>query len=423
MGDFAIAFDPFDTVAFREPRPFQQDDLGLAETIGVFPPYPPTLAGAALVALAGAPPAKPGEMWEHVAEELEQQPSQAQKNKAAFLRRLVESAPRMIGPLLVKTELRHTPFPPELYVPCPATFRVSPEPTPMETVQELLPAAAGHGVLDEYAQSVKWETRSPDQSLEPTRDHWIAWNDLKSLLAGNQVKFGKLLTPNDIVGREQRIALALDPVVGKAIDAQLYATDQRRLRTRRPTQGPLKGTSTRYLPAMIVQGIDPAATLAPVLPCGGEGRFAACAIVDFKPAHGATHPVFGEKVKASKAKTDGSGWLNYRIVALTPAPVDWTQRFGIVSPFGEDHDIVVAVAERPRAIGFFDPKAPKQRRSRIVHAFPAGSTWFVRAKVGKNKGQECFSRWAGEAPFRSLAPDDLSRLGFGGLAVGVLPQQ
>src|SRR5690349_13361517 len=49
-----LLFDPLDTLWFREGRPFEQMDEGLAEARAVFPPSPATLAGAIALAAARA---------------------------------------------------------------------------------------------------------------------------------------------------------------------------------------------------------------------------------------------------------------------------------------------------------------------------------------------------------------------------------
>ncbi len=61
-----LVLHPLDTFFFRDGRPYNQDDPGQVEAASLFPPHPPTVAGAVRAAVARAM-GWPGAAWDTAA--------------------------------------------------------------------------------------------------------------------------------------------------------------------------------------------------------------------------------------------------------------------------------------------------------------------------------------------------------------------
>ena len=96
-----ISFDPIDSVTFRDGRPFEQDDQGLAESTALFPPHPPTLAGAARVALAAGVGIDAGLDWSILSKKMLMSDRPEERKRGQALAAIL--ACRIVGPAIART--------------------------------------------------------------------------------------------------------------------------------------------------------------------------------------------------------------------------------------------------------------------------------------------------------------------------------
>lgn len=429
-----LVFDPFDTMWFRDGRPFEQTDAGLAEARAMFPPSPATLSGAALAAMARAavPHADTqGTPWEKLTRD-------AGEPAAAALTEMLKVARPTEG---VTTPLRFTgpflyaPHPVDarrrtLFVPCPTTLVVNGDTSRAPLYSTLLPLDLPRQGASDLGETPLLSIASTveDGEWKPCAGRWIALEDLAAYCRSaltfeaiaaaprpggravnpvpRQGRQPALLPPDALPLHETRIGLALDPVHRSAVNAQLYASAHLR-----PTQARL---AMELLRPKELDAFEPASPA----PLGGKGRFAGVDAVATGPFLVAQdflkHQFNGETFEARRV---GQA-ICLRIVALTPVPLaEEPGRFGLPAlPSPLDRLVVRAAAiARAESIGMWDAVG---RRPRVIRVAPAGSTWFVHATVDRNIGSE--EIW--NAAFRHrAAPAHLAALGFGAFLVGNWP--
>jgi CRISPR-associated protein Cmr3 len=365
-----LQLSAIDTWFFRDGTPFGMNSSSQSGVVGIFPPYPPTVAGAIRAALARRNGWDGRARWSgELATILGDGP--------ADLGRL-----QLTGPCVLR---RGTPLFP---MPRHVAGRV-------ETGGEWIPAAlmrpAREHVPSDLGPSVRLPAiehtpvASPSRSLEVGAKQWVTLEGLRRILRGELPLAEEIVPERALWAGESRVGIrrAPDSRTVTVTDGALYST-----RHTRPATGVSLGIEVDGVP---VSWRRPEGD---VIPLGGEGRLAACETWDAK----------------TKLNFDGPARdaHNAVIVALTPVLLG---RKGVELAFPGAR-IVSACTERPLRIGGWDSEArtPLPLRS----AAPPGSTWFCEL-------DDASAFWAAISN-GLLRAGEATATGFGLCAVGGAPR-
>lgn len=341
---------PQDTLFFRDGRPFEQADDGLAAATSVFPPHPATMTGALRAALAL------GQEWD------------GRRGWDAPLTRVLGDGPDMtggrlrFGPPLLMRKMEDVWRP--LY-PAPRHLlvrRVSAgtgkagwdfallRPARVAVVTDL-------GALNPPLPPLGWTGKE----VRPATDWWLTEDGLRRVLAGGDV--GDLATrqhafrSDTLWVKEPRVGLALAEGSRTAVRGNLYAATHVRL-------------AKDMALGMAVSGLPPDWTAADRVPLGGEHRHAQVEALAQSPATIPPPATFNR---------DGDGAL-VCLAALSHIrpPEPWLKPGPLT---GGDGDILSACLGDPLPIGGWDGRGGATRGPQALRPFvPAGSCWFLRLR-------------------------------------------
>lgn len=376
-----LRLTPTDTLFFRDGRPYNQDDDGLAHARSLFPPHPSTVTGAVRAALAL------GNGWN------------GRGGWNAGLVTLLGDGPDMeggkigFGPLLLLRECG-TAWQP-LY------------PAPLSLIAEAAapPLGWGNFALRRPGPPVDCDLgpgvrlpmgESGCDSRKAVTDLWLTPAGLALVLAGQAGELDPtrqgtdrhLFHSRELWATEPRVGLERDNTSRTAVRGKLYAPVHVRLR-----QGVCLGVE-------VTGPWDRMQPPAPLVSLGGEHRTAHVEMVERPalPAPPATlHPAPG-------------GGECVTLSLVTPARVDaaWLTPNG---PLPGGARIVSACLGKPVPIGGWDSRSNNgaARGPRALRGFlPAGSTWFLHAPPG----------WAASPPMTVIGDEVDARHGFGRFVLG-----
>jgi CRISPR-associated protein Cmr3 len=334
---------PTDTLFFRDGRPYNQDDAGLAYARSLFPPYPSTLSGALRAALAlgqgwdgrsswssrdllsvlgDGPQMTDGTLWFDA-------PVLLRRDGAAW--EPLYAAPRM---LVGAKEFGSKEF---------GSLRPGP---PLDC--DLGPA-------------VRLLVDPSGRRRKVVAEAWLNRTALQRLLddQAEMIDTADVVKTSDLWAFEPRLGLELENTSRTAKPGQLYAPVHVR-----PAAGVALG--------QCVAGVPEAWIVPKAVPLGGENRTAMLDTVPPPPA----------LPRATRFRRTADGTRQcVTLTLLSPASVESTWlRPGPVRHW--DVEILSACLGDPLPIGGWDSR-PRFRGPRPLRPFlPAGSTWFLHTPLG-----------------------------------------
>lgn len=381
------AFDPMDTLFFRDARPFDQNDPGMSEAVSLLPPTPDTVSGALCTALGRRFGAIPGTNWRPRIDALRESGDAA---AAAALERLATRTDLGgLGPFLVEegpTTNFYFPIPRHVLVhdEWPRSGREGPPWTLLSPDQgELAPTMIDAGKEQDYA---------------PRGDLWIRHDVLKQILAGTLpvVAPGMLVALDEIFPKERRVGIAREHATRTVAEGMLYAAAHLRPASRH-----------RFCFEMDVpEGADQDLGDLRWIPFGGEGR---TAFIAKAPSIAPLNPQFGRS---------GTEAL-FVVTLLTATPLNQHTNPRQITLGDLNLELVACATDRPLWFGGWDTERKLPRPVRPL--LPAGTSWFVRWKVGSGATDETIRTRLGELQRGSLADAPQASLGYGRFAIGRWP--
>ncbi|MBX3197806.1 MAG: type III-B CRISPR module-associated protein Cmr3 [Labilithrix sp.] len=325
-----LAFYPLDTWFFRDGTPFDKKASPQEGVVGVFPPYPPTIAGALRVALAHANGWDGHSPWSR---ELEAILGDGPESLGQL---------RITGPLIVRRSGPVFRMPRHVRGRVEADgrwrahdlVRLSGAPTPTDL---------GH------ATRLPAELDDGKGRLSPGEGRMTTLRGLARILRGELPSDDDVIVDDDLWTSEPRVGIERELTTRTAVDGALYSTQHVRAR---PEVG--VGVWADGLPS---NWSSPAGSL---IPLGGESRLAACDRWD--PAA----PLWRD------VPIDDSG--TFLLVALTPVLLERDVFLGKSELGFEGARVVFACTDRPMRIGGWDSR--RREPLPMKNALPAGTTLF-----------------------------------------------
>jgi CRISPR-associated protein Cmr3 len=367
-----LAMRPLDTWMFRDGRPFNQDDPGAAQAVGVFPPFPPTIVGMVRAQLArklgwdGANGSWPsdtlgnGVNWQDQGTPLGSLrfsqiavfgPSTPDRDIPSILfpvPRALLAAKKALAALSAAWEVKQRD----------AAAMV--ELTPVR----LLPRPS-LGLRCDLGDQVELAVPQTDKrELDALNGWWITGAGLQEFLAGNCPGKDQLVPEAALLAREPRVGIAIDGDLQSrlaerhVIDGALYMASHIRLRSGVELHASVLGLPDRTRARLDNLGIGPA---------GGEGRTAEFVLSKNPPPWPAGSPLAAR-----------NGRLRYIVYHASPCLID-----ALPGPGGRLSSLPGRVAsaclERATRIGGWD--SLNHRPVAMQPAIPAGSIWFMEASL------------------------------------------
>ncbi|GAB3442414.1 type III-B CRISPR module-associated Cmr3 family protein [Insolitispirillum peregrinum] len=343
-----FVFKPQDTLFFRDGRPFEQADDGLAAAASLFPPLPSTLGGALRAALAL------GMGWDGSS------PWGADVIRALGDGPDLTGCPLQLGaPFLMRQEKGTW----QRLFPAPRCLQVyKGEGAKKENKFQCLHVGPTPILTDLGHLHPLSLPRPPSdaKSVRPATDYWLTDTALAEILRGQYSAddTNRPVHQDELWQREHRIGLTLTVQDRSADPGKLYAASHIRLRDTVVLAQPASGGPS-------------GGTLPMVISCGGEHRFASVEKLDRKAAQKL-------KIPRRQSFTRQNGCHLVCVILLSPRvmPTGW-DRPGPVR--GEDGiEILAAALGDPVAVGGWDSRkghtGPRPLRAMV----PTGSCWYLR---------------------------------------------
>ncbi|WP_237152165.1 type III-B CRISPR module-associated protein Cmr3 [Oryzibacter oryziterrae] len=414
MSEQLLTLDAYDTLWFRDGRPFDQMDEGLAEARSVFPPSPSTLAGAIASILAPL-----------IGDE-----SRESDHFAPRLRLISEGDESMsgqitmVGPFLVDDSGN-------LFVPAPATL-IAPR------IERLSALGISHAkyITDRQRLGILLPRSDlfADAQLLPfpiainpkgdlskyeslaSMGYWVREKDFAAHMMDMMPRNLFVPRSSEAFHREQRIGIGVTAATRTATDGQLFAAQHLR---------PEDRGNGRMRLAMIVS--DPLELVGNTLAeriavIGGKGRFARIDLKNIDLAALFSTP----EMRPWREKT---GRIYFRLTAMTPVPVHAASQLGLQLPTAAIAEILpdfrvhsVVMPRRPTPTGIWNSVG--KSKMRVVQCHSAGTTWF--ASCLKMDGDAVSQVNAIREAFVAsqhvpVGMADLGAMGFGKLIAGEWP--
>jgi CRISPR-associated protein Cmr3 len=352
---------PTDTLFFRDGRPYNQDDDGLAHARSLFPPHPSTLTGALRAALAL------GRGWD------------GRSPWSGEILSTLGDGPDMAGG--------------SVRFGAPVLLRQAGDTwEPLYPAPRMLVGGEGYDLLRpgrpldcDLGRGVRLPIDPAGRRRKPVGDVWLTHAGLALVLddRANELTADHVVPQRALWRPEPRIGLELERGKRTAKAGRLYAPVHVRLAGGVALGQPVTGIPEGWVPAGVV-------------PLGGEHRTAVLDTIPSLPVPPRT---------ATFRPAPGGRRRCVTLTLLSPACVgpEWL-RPGSVD--GWRAEIVSACLGDPLPIGGWDSR-PGFRGPRPLRAFlPAGSTWFLRTPED----------WTEPCPHLGSEPD--ARHGFGRFALG-----
>lgn len=378
---------PQDSLFFRDGRPYEQADDGLAAAASLFPPHPFTLTGAMRVALAMGNGWNGSKGWDPETIAVLGNGPDLLAGTARFgaplvMRRVdgkwksLYPAPRHLLVRKAKREEQPKQEEPKVKRPELAFETLRPRRTP---------ALTDLGNLHPMLPPKGWENA---KDARPAHDWWLTADGLAKVLAGDTLDddFVQSHTVNaaDLWAKEPRIGLEMSADSRTAVRGRLYAPTHVRLRDDVGLGIAVSGLPDNWK--------KPASTV----PLGGEHRFAHVEPGGASPA----------APSLSAFNNDGDGNQLVSITLLSPARVDkdWLKPGKL--PNGKA-EILSACLGDVLPIGGWNSHGENRGPLPLKAFLPAGSCWFLRMPSGALPQLP---------PFLGVAADNAH--GFGHYALG-----
>lgn len=380
-----FTLSPTDTLFFRDGRPFNQDDMGLAHAHSVFPPFPTTVSGAIRAALAL------GRGWT---------PEQGSWASTPTLLEILGDGVAEHGDRIGRLSFG-PPLPVRWDDKAKRWDRLYPVPLhlvgrPGEAWTDLTLLRPGPAVDCDLGPAVRLPSLPasgcPEMNdwlsdgIKTIEDAWLTARGLESVLAGKAPDPSDLVPIESLWGHEQRIGLERSPETRTAKHGMLYTSAHVRVK-----DGVAIGIG--------VDGLPDDWKPAPVCAFGGEHRTAW--IEEVAAPAGLSSPTI---------QPGPDGRVAYAVILLTPAllTVGWNlpgQSLGTLPG-----KIVSACTGRPVMIGGWDGRSGNGGVPRPLNPFlPAGSVWFMEAGAAE------FAAMNGKPP---TPIGSYTAHGFGRIAIG-----
>lgn len=355
-----LALRPLDGLFFRDARPFNQDDEGLAEARTLFPPFPTQLAGAVRAAMARAAGwngarAKPGasgkdDPWHTF--------------RGTFGDGLDDAGELRFGPpLLLRRASPEAGW--DVLYPLPTSVLCKvPEPNRL-VVQMALPGRIGAACDLSLGQGMSLPFID-GKGFEQRPGSWITRDGLEMLLTDNALTEprNKIFGLDRLAPSELRIGLERNYGTHRATAGMLYTAAHRRLKPDHALGVAVDWADERA---------EPVPALADVMPLGGHGRAVA---VEAAAADGDAQQRLLPWSVTPQPETFGAGpghSVNVMVVLISPCSLSPQS---IASALGAD--LVSACVGRPLIFGGWNVG----KRAPIRRFLPSGTTLFLR-KAGK----------------------------------------
>ncbi len=387
---------PLDSWFLRDGRPFEQEDEGMAEVRSVFPPFPPTVAGALRAAMARAMGWDGQSRWDD--------------RITVVLGDGPECTGRVcFGPPLVVRQRQKDDRRKEdrrweaLFLTPRHVLRRTGEQAASDVAKETCRFRLLRPVTERMATDAgPLPLPETEPGLKDCEGRWLSAADLSKVLAGKPPE--NLVDGDELRGLEYRVGLQRDVQKRTAVSGMLYAVHHVRLPDGFRASAERNSKTTISL-AVELEVEDPALPdPEPLGPFGGFRRLAVFERLDEAPA----------MPREPEPPDDG----RYVVILLSPArfkDLSWNRPEGEMP--GLPGELVFACTDRPVMIGGWNsmatnktPKGPLPLRAHL----PAGSVFFLKGEPAKVR--ELFTdrtrRHLGEA----------THLGFGRFVVGRWPQ-
>jgi CRISPR-associated protein Cmr3 len=330
-----LSLHPMDTLFFRSGMPFDAGGLSLNDAGGVFPPPPPTIAGAIRATLARSRGWSGNGSWgEDVAAVLGDGPEHLGQLHLTGPFLLRDGAPLFAMPRHLLGEITEKGWMPRLLLhPGPKVSCDLGESVRLPEMPVCDQEAA------EYKSGEGW---------------WLTQVGLNALVRGDLPPSDAVVPSHELWAEERRIGLTRNQITRTAEEGLLYST-----RHVRPTRGVSLGVLLHGLPG------DWSCPTGECFLLGGEGRMVEGREWETRPE---VHPPW------DRIRADG----RFALIAITPLrlPHGVFEGRSPLEGFGRAR-VVSACAERPARIGGWDSlnRRPLQQRS----VLPAGSVLFCQA--------------------------------------------
>lgn len=338
MADLPLHINAVDTLMFRDGRPFNQADAGASEASSVFPPYPPTVAGAVRAALwqqlGGTKDA-----WEKNKDKLGDG-TNWQAGKAVL-------GPLKFGaPIVVRKEKLEGH--PEKY------NKTSYFPVPLHIVEgvgerltRLLPGPErdcdlGGKITLPVAKNEKL------MGIKTIEDRWVNFDGMEKILNGDVPAEDDFIKRTDLWRAEPRVGIGINRKSRTTTDGQLYMASHVRMADNVSLYVQLQGWDGDFDKAL--------------RPLAGEHRMA---------------QIEAGKLVGLPERTENIEDGRYCVIALSPVVAG---KKGAIDGLAET-DIVSACLGKPVSIGGWNSQAGKPGPIPLRQCYPAGSVWFMRGET------------------------------------------
>jgi len=323
MSDCFISFSPVDTWMFRDGRPFGQDDPGAAVATSVFPPYPPTVAGAIRAAL-----------WRTA---LDGKWDPARLGDGVHWQEGDSLGPLSFGPLAVIHDGQPV-FPVPLHI-----VEGKGRQKGQKILTRLTPGKPMNCDLGDKVRLPRPMAKDL-QGIKTITDHWVTAKGMQQILEGSVPDQETLIPLGSIWRTEPRVGIGIDRESRITSNAQLYMASHVRLKKGNSLSVRMKGWDGE---------LDETLTSL-----AGEHRMAVM-------AKGAE----SWKMPAGLSSADDL----YCLIAISPVAPDEN---GVISGL-QDRQIISACTGKPVDIGGWD--SLNKRAIPLRRCWPAGSVWFIKS--------------------------------------------
>ena len=328
---------PVDGWMFRDGRPFNQSDSGAAEARSVFPPWPPTVVGAIRAAV-----------WKGA---LQNAWDPARLGDGTDWQEEGVLGPLRFGPLLVLRNDRPESTDADKarpVFPMPLHIMYKDEGTSV-TLTSVAPGPAQSCDLGGGAQAEQGvrlpRIRHPVEGAKTLEGHFVTARGMRAILRGGLPRGIEDIVPlQELIGREPRVGIAINPETRRVHDGALYMATYVR---------PAEGVSL----ALACQGLERDLGPRGLAALGGEHRMA-----EITPRAPVSLP--------APVAPEGGRRL---VVAITPVVLDRLPAPG--EALGNLGTVVSACLGRVVRIGGWD--SLNRRALPLKLAVPAGSVWFL----------------------------------------------
>lgn len=196
---------PIDTLMFRDGRPFNQDDEGAGAAESLFPPPPPTLAGAVRLAIAQQNGFTGKDGW----------PDSLVGSGVDWQDQNTSLGSLQFGPLMMELDG-------ELLLPAPAHLgRDADEKLHLLRIPQAAlfasDKAAANGDPATFPRAA-----TGVEGFKGLEDHWLTFSGMAEVLQGRVPSRSAVIEPDKLFARESRVGIGIATASRRVNDGQLY---------------------------------------------------------------------------------------------------------------------------------------------------------------------------------------------------------